>query len=175
MQCLLTSCSSSSSSSVKTASMMTRSIFNFLKEISSLPHSIVFLCVFHCSHRKAFLSPLVILWNSTLRWVYLSFYSFPFTSLLFSAICKTSSDNHVAFVHFFPFGDGFAYYCLLCNSSFPESSVGKESACNEGDPSLTPGLGRSAGGGISYPLQYSWASLEAQLVKNPPVMQETWV
>ena len=49
------------------------------------------------------------------------------------------------------------------------------SACNAGDPSLIPGLGRSAGEGIGYPLQYSWASLVAQLVKNPPAMQETWV
>ena len=37
------------------------------------------------------------------------------------------------------------------------------------------GLGRSAGEGIGYPLQYSWASLVAQRGKNPPVMQETWV
>ena len=48
------------------------------------------------------------------------------------------------------------------------SSVGKESACNTGDPSLIPGSGRSAGEGKGYPLQYSWASLVAQLVKNPP-------
>ena len=41
--------------------------------------------------------------------------------------------------------------------------------------SLLPGLGRSAGKGIGYPLQYSWASLVAQLVKNPPLMWETWV
>ena len=59
--------------------------------------------------------------------------------------------------------------------SFPDSSVGEESACNTGDPSLIPGLGRSAGEGIGYPLQYSWASLVAQLVKNPPAMGETWV
>ena len=58
---------------------------------------------------------------------------------------------------------------------FLDSSVGKEFACNAGDSSLIPGLGRSAGEGIGYPLQYSWASLVAQLVKNPPVMQETWV
>ena len=62
---------------------------------------------------------------------------------------------------------------------FPDSSVGKESACNAGDPSLIPGSGRSAGEGIDYPLQYSWASLVAslvaQLVKNLPAMQETWV
>ena len=56
---------------------------------------------------------------------------------------------------------------------FPGISVGKESACNVGDPSLIPGLGRSSGGGIGYPLQYSWASLVAQQVKNLPSMQET--
>ena len=58
---------------------------------------------------------------------------------------------------------------------FPGSSVGKESACNAGDPSSIPGSGRSSGKGIGYPLQYSWASLVAQLIKNPPAMQETWV
>ena len=58
---------------------------------------------------------------------------------------------------------------------FPDSSGGKESACNEGDLSLIPGSGRSAGEGIRYPFQYSWASLVAQLVKNPPVTRETWV
>ena len=58
---------------------------------------------------------------------------------------------------------------------FPDSSIGKESACNAGDPSLIPGSGRSAGEGIGYPLQYSWASLVVQLVNNPPAMQETWV
>ena len=40
---------------------------------------------------------------------------------------------------------------------------------------MTPGLGRSAGEGIGYPLQYSWASLMAQLVKNLPAMWETWI
>ena len=56
---------------------------------------------------------------------------------------------------------------------FPDSSVGKESTCNAGDPDSIPGLGRSAGEGIDYPLQYS--SLVAQLVKNLPAMRETWV
>ena len=58
---------------------------------------------------------------------------------------------------------------------FPHSSVGKESACNAGDSSSIPGLRRSAEEGIGYPLKYTWASLVAQLVKNPPAMQETWV
>ena len=54
-------------------------------------------------------------------------------------------------------------------------STGKESACNVGDPSLTPGSERSPGEGIGYPLQYSWASVVAQTVKNLPAMWETWV
>jgi len=53
---------------------------------------------------------------------------------------------------------------------FPDSSVGKESTCNTEDPGLISGSGRFAGEGIGYPLQYSWASLVAQLVKNLPAM-----
>ena len=53
--------------------------------------------------------------------------------------------------------------------------AGKESACNAGDPGSIPGSGRSTGEGIGYPLQYSWAFLVAQLIKNLPAMQETWV
>ena len=49
---------------------------------------------------------------------------------------------------------------------FPDSSVGKESPCNSGNPGSI---------GLGYPLEYSWASLVAQLVKNPPAMWETWV
>ena len=58
---------------------------------------------------------------------------------------------------------------------FPDSSVGKESACHTGDPGSIPGSGRSPREGIGYPLQYSWASLVAQLVKNPLAMRETWI
>ena len=61
------------------------------------------------------------------------------------------------------------------NMGFPCGSAGKESACNVGDLGSTPGLGRSPGEGKGYPLQYSRASLVAQMVKNPPAMQETWV
>ena len=57
--------------------------------------------------------------------------------------------------------------------SFPCGSAGKESTCNAGDPGSIPGSGRSAGGWIAYPLQYSWGPLVAQLVKNLPAMQET--
>ena len=57
---------------------------------------------------------------------------------------------------------------------FSDSSVGRESACNAGDPGSIPGSGRSVGEGIGYPFQYSWVSLMAQLVKNPSAVQETW-
>ena len=74
----------------------------------------------------------------------------------------------------------FIYVYTLCinqhnqphNKSWPHSEgvpgswAGKESACNAGDSSLIPGLGRSTGEGIGYPLQYSWASLVTQLVKK---------
>ena len=59
------------------------------------------------------------------------------------------------------------------HQGFPGSSVGKESACNAGDASLIPVLESSPGEGVCYPLQYSWASLVAQTIKNPPAMQET--
>ena len=58
---------------------------------------------------------------------------------------------------------------------FPHSSVGKESTCDAGDPGSIPWLGRTTGEGVDYPFQYSRASLVAQLVKNMPAIQETWV
>ena len=61
------------------------------------------------------------------------------------------------------------------HSGFPDSSVGKESACSAGNLGSIPVLGISAGEGIGYPLQYSWASVVAQLVKNLPTMRETRV
>ena len=61
------------------------------------------------------------------------------------------------------------------NPVLPYISIGKESACSAGDPCLIPGSGRSSGEGIGYLIQYSLASLLAQLVKNPPAKQETWV
>ena len=70
----------------------------FLEEISLL---LFFSISLHWSLGRAFLSLLVTVWNSAFRWVYLSFSPLPFTSLPFSAICKASSDNHFAFLHFF--------------------------------------------------------------------------
>ena len=58
---------------------------------------------------------------------------------------------------------------------FPGSSTGKESTCNTGDLGSIPGLERSSGEGLGYSLQYYWASLVAQMVKNPPAMRETCV
>ena len=55
------------------------------------------------------------------------------------------------------------------------SSAGKQSSCNTGDPGLIPGSGSSPGEGIGYPVQCSWVSLVAQLVKSLPTVQETWV
>ena len=58
---------------------------------------------------------------------------------------------------------------------FPGASDGKESTCHAGDDGSIPELGKSTGEGIGYPFQYSGASLMAQLVKNLPAMQETWI
>ena len=66
-------------------------------------------------------------------------------------------------------------FFLYCEEWSPDSSVGKESACNAGDPGLISRSGRSAGEGIGYPLQRYWASLISQLIKNPPAMWETWI
>ena len=56
------------------------------------------------------------------------------------------------------------------NKGFPCGSAGKESTCNSEEPGLIPGSGRSPGEGIGYPLHYAWASLAAQVVKNPPAV-----
>ena len=69
----------------------------------------------------------------------------------------------------------FIFYIKYHLLGFPDSSVGKESSCSAGDPGSIPGLGRSAREEIGYLLKYSWDSLVAQLVKNPPAMWENWV
>ena len=68
-----------------------------------------------------------------------------------------------------------ALVSYLSSLGFPDCSAGKESACNAGDPSSIHESRRSLGEGNGYLLQYSWASLVAQLVKNPPAMWKTWV
>ena len=64
---------------------------------------------------------------------------------------------------------------ILSYLGFLGSSDDKESACNSRDPGSVTRSGRSLGAGIGYPLQYSWASLVAQMVKNLPTVLETWV
>ena len=61
----------------------------------------------------------------------------------------------------------------ICHRGFPDSSVGKEFSCNAGDHGSIPELGRSTEKGVGYPLQYSWASFVAQLVKNLPQLWKT--
>ena len=71
----------------------------------------------------------------------------------------------------------YPHFCLYLRYywGFPGSSAGKESTCNAENPGLILGSGKFPGEGMDYPFQYSWASLVAQMVKNPPAMQETWV
>ena len=76
----------------------------FLKRYLVFPILLFFSISLHWSLRKAFLSLLAILWNSAFRWDYLSFSPLLFTSLLFTAICKASSDSHFDFFHFFSMG-----------------------------------------------------------------------
>ena len=95
-------------------------VFNFLEEISSLSHSIVFLYL-HWSLRKTFLSLLTILWNSALKWIYLCFSLVPLASLLFSVICKTSSGNHFAFLSFFFWGCSWSLPPVQCHK--PQSII----------------------------------------------------
>ena len=76
----------------------------FLKRSLVFPILLFSSISLHWSLRKAFLSLLVILWNSAFRWVYLSFSPLSLASLHFSAICKASSDSHFAFLHFFSMG-----------------------------------------------------------------------
>ena len=67
------------------------------------------------------------------------------------------------------------HHLTISRLGVPDGSVDMESTCNAGDPGSIPGLGRSTEEEIGYPLQYSWASLVAQLGKNLPVMWEAWV
>ena len=66
-------------------------------------------------------------------------------------------------------------FFVITTKGFPGSSASKESTCSTGDPGSIPGSRRSPGERISYPLQYSWVYLVAQMVKNLPAMQLTWV
>ena len=102
-------------------------ISNFLEEISSLSHSIVFLYFFALitdSHLSS-----KFLWNFEFKWVYLSFSPLPLASLLFSIICKASSESHFAFLHFFLLG------MVLIPASYTMSRT-----CVHGSSSTLPDL-----------------------------------
>ena len=101
-------------------------ISNFLEEISSLSHSIFlyFFFFFYIDHwgMLSYLSQ-ALLWNSVFKWEYLSFSPLPFTSLLSSAICKASSDNHLAFLHVFFLGMVLiTVSCTMVGTSIHSSS-----------------------------------------------------
>ena len=128
-------------------------ISNFLKEISSLSHSIVFFYFFALITEEGFLiSPCYSL-KPTFKWVYLSFSPLLLASLLFTAICKTSSDSHLAFLHFFFLGMVLIPFSCAMSQTSIHSSSGTLSI--RSSPLNLKGLNLRA-------------SLVAQLVENPP-------
>ena len=96
----------------------------FLKRSLVFPILLFSSIYLHWSLRKAFLSLLVILWNSAFKWIYLSFSLFPFASLLFTAICKASSDSHFAFLHMFSLGMVLLPVCCTMSRTSVHSSPG---------------------------------------------------
>ena len=84
---------------------------------------------------------------------------------------KDMKMNIYIYIYIYVYVCIYIYICMYI-WGFSGGSVCKESACNAGDPSSIPGSGSSPGGEIGYPLLYSWASLVAQTVKNPPAMRE---
>ena len=111
-----------------------------------------------------------------------------------SIYIPTSSSGGLSFAVFLTFGESLLGHSEQIQDSYhspgertslrkplqfslhlPGSSAGRESACSAGDPDSMPGPGRSPGGGARYPLQFSWASLVAQMVKNLPAVWEAWV
>ena len=96
----------------------------FLEGLSSLSHYLFSSISLHCSLKKPFLSFLAILWNSAFRLVYLSLSPLLFVSLLFSAICKASPDNHFAFLHFFFFRIVLVTTCCTMLQTSLHSSYG---------------------------------------------------
>ena len=102
-------------------------ISNFVEEISSIYHSVFPSVFLHCSSKKAFLSLLVILWNSAFTWVYLSLSLSPFASLLSSAISKASRDSHFCLLAFLFLSDIFGHLVIysalsLCPYFFRHST-----------------------------------------------------
>jgi len=96
---------------------------NFLEKISSLSHSVVFIYFFALIAEEGFLISPCYSWNSAFQWVYLSFSPLLFTSLLFTAFCKASSDSNFAFLYFFFLGMVFIpVSCTMSWTSIYSSS-----------------------------------------------------
>ena len=91
----------------------------FLKRSLVFPSLLFSSISLHWSLRKAFLSLLAILWNSAFRCLYLSYSPLLFSSLIFTAICKASSDSHLAFLHFFSMGMVLIPVSLKCQDLRP--------------------------------------------------------
>ena len=131
-------------------------ISNFLEEICSLSHSVVFLHFFALIAKECFLiSPCYSL-EFCIQMGYRSFFPLPFTSLFFIAVCKASSDNHFAFLHFF-----FLRMILItasCTMSWTSVHSSSGTLSNR-----------------SNPLNLFVTSLVAQRLKHLPAMRETWV
>ena len=107
--------------------------------------------------------------NSVLFHTLLSYKFSSFVKCLFKTLANSWIISHFLVNLFYNYIFGY--------EGFPDSSVGKESTCNAGDPCLIPRSERSAGEGIGNPLQYSWVSLVAQMwdAAQMPAMWETWV
>ena len=106
-------------------------ISNFLEGISSLSHSIVFLYFFALITEEGFLICVLFFGTLHLNGYYLSFSPLPFTSVLFSAICKGSSDNYFAFLHFFFLGLVLiTAFCIMSQTSVHSSSGTLSIRCN---------------------------------------------
>ena len=156
-----------------------------------VPHIIIIIIIIHlilcCLSEHLILTLVSTTWNinsasnPTLNLVQLAptplldfFWSYTHLSLDSAFLLKFSYNCTFFFRYdYYLLMYTFEFLCIL--SSFPDSSVGKESTWNAGDPGLIPGWGRSPGEGIGYPLQYSRASLVVQQLKNPPAIWDSWV
>ena len=107
--------------------------------------------------------------------IFSHFLNFLSTYLCYHCCCLWYSSTDSRQINQHVFLCPFSLCMCFEDRGFPDSSVGKESSCNAGDPSSIPGSGRSPGEGTGSPLQCSWASLVAQLVKDPSAVQESWV
>ena len=114
------------------------------------------VCSYYALHTLSALVPLILMWRRKTRFREVS-------------ACDPSTNRR---------SHNRSWFCLPVTGACQVALVVRNLPANVGDArneGLIPGSGRFPGEGIGYPLQWSWASLVAQLVKNPPAMQETWV